>query len=308
MAPMLIVSNPRMVVAASRAGILGSFPTANPRGEGELEQWLTEIDDALDEAIANGENTAPYAPNLIVHRSNVRLQDDLEAILAHRPAVVITSVGSPADVLPALHGEGIQVWADVANVRHAQRAIEAGVDGLILLTAGAGGQTGYANPFSFVRAVRPMFDGVIAVSGGQADGWAIWGAQAMGADLGYMGTRFIATTEANAADAYKAMIVDSELDDIHLTNAFSGLQTNMMRKSMLAQGLDPAQFGIGPKSFHMEALTGKPNPDGPRRYRDIWSAGHSVSGVRDIADVAEVVDRIAEEYEQARDATRSTLP
>lgn len=307
MAPMLIVSNPAMVVAGCRAGVIGTFPTANPRGEGELERWLTQIEAELSEAAARGESPAPYVPNLIVHRSNVRLDDDLAAILAHRPAAVITSVGSPADVLPALQGEGIQVWADVANVRHAQRAIEAGVDGLILLTAGAGGQTGYANPFSFVRAVRSMFDGVIAVSGGQSDGWAIWGAQAMGADLGYMGTRFIATPEANAAEAYKAMIVDSELDDIHLTNAFSGLQTNMMRKSMVAQGLDPAEFGLAPRTFNMEALSGKQREGEPRRYRDIWSAGHSVSGVREVAAVADVVDRIALEYEQARAASRAAL-
>jgi nitronate monooxygenase len=305
-APMLLVSGPELVIAACRAGILGSFPTANPRGDGELERWLGRIETALAEPAADGATPAPYLPNLIVHRSNARLESDLAAIVAHAPVAVITSVGSPAAVIGPLHDAGILVWSDVASVRHAQRAIEAGVDGLILLTAGAGGQTGYANPFAFVRAVRGMFDGIVAVSGGQADGWALWAAQALGCDLGYMGTRFIATREANAAQGYKDMIVDSELDDIHLTNAFTGLQTNMMRKSMVAQGLDPEEFGLGPREFAMEALSGQA-PAGPRRYRDIWSAGHSASGVRDVASVAEVVDRLAAEYTEARAAAEVQL-
>lgn len=306
-APMLIVSGPELVIAACRAGILGTFPTANPRGDGELERWLREIESALAESAAAGQQVAPYIPNLIVHKSNVRLESDLSSIVAHAPAAVITSVGSPAAVVPQLHEAGIQVWSDVASVRHAQRAVEAGVDGLILLTAGAGGQTGYANPFAFVRAVRAIFGGVVVVSGGQSDGWALWAAQALGCDLGYMGTRFIATTEANAAPRYKDMIVDSELDDIHLTTAFSGLQTNMLRKSMLAQGLDPEDFGLGKRAFSMaETLSGKDAP-GPRRYRDIWSAGHSASGVRDVLSVADVVDRLAAEYAQARAASAARL-
>lgn len=305
-APMLIVSNPEVVIAACRAGVLGSFPTANPRGDGELEQWLRRIERELEAARAAGESPAPYVPNLIVHPTNVRLKEDLAAITAHRPAAVITSVGSPAHVVPMLHDAQIQVWADVATVHHAKRAIDAGVDGLILLGAGAGGQTGWANPFAFVRAVRRIFDGIIAVAGGQSDGWAVWGAEAMGCDLGYMGTRFIATHEANAEETYKGLIVDSELDDIHLTNAFSGLQTNMLRKSMLAQGLDPAQFGLGPMEFHMEQLAGAPRP-GPRRFKDIWSAGHSVSGVEAVRSVADVVDRIAQEYQDARAASLARL-
>ena len=310
-APMLIVSGPELVIAACRAGILGSFPTANPRGEGELDLWLTRIEDELARARDAGEQTAPYVPNLIVHKSNLRLESDLEAIIAHRPPVVITSVGSPAHVLPALQDAGIQVWADVASVRHAERAIEVGVDGLILLTAGAGGQTGYANPFSFVRAVRAMFDGVVVVSGGQADGWSLWAAQALGCDLGYMGTRFIATHESNAQPDQRQMIVDSELDDIHLTNALgNGLQTNMMRKSIVAAGLDPADYGVESRPFTgMGGLPGgAPAADAapaPRRYRDIWSAGHSVSGVKEVLSVAEVVDRLASEYQQARASTRA---
>jgi nitronate monooxygenase len=305
-APMLIVSGPELVIAACRAGVLGSFPTANPRGDGELDRWLTRIESELAQAAAAGLRPAPYVPNLIVHRSNVRLAADLATIIAHAPAAVITSVGSPAAVIGPLHDAGIQVWSDVASVRHAQRALEAGADGLILLTAGAGGQTGYASPFAFVRAVRAMFGGVVAVAGGQSDGWSLWAAQSLGCDLGYMGTRFIATAEANAAPAYKDMIVASELDDIHLTNAFSGLPTNMLRPSMTAQGLDPADFGLGPREFAMAALSGRPEP-GPRRYRDVWSAGHSASGVRDVRPAAEVVDQLAREYEQARAATKALL-
>jgi nitronate monooxygenase len=301
-APMLIVSGPELVIAACRAGVIGSFPTANPRREGELEAWLEQIEDALDTASADGEAAAPYVPNLIVHRSNVRLESDLASIVAHRPAAVITSVGSPAAVIPALHDAGIQVWSDVASMRHARLAIGAGADGLILLTAGAGGQTGSANPFAFARAVRSIFNGVIVVSGGQADGWTLWACRALGCDLGYMGTRFIATAEANAPATYKDMIVHSELDDIHLTNAFSGLPTNMMRKSMLAQGLDPSDFGLGPAEFVMERLASN-DTAAPRRYRDVWSAGHSVSGVRDVPTVADLVDRLAVEYALARAAS-----
>jgi nitronate monooxygenase len=303
---MLIVSGPELVIAACRAGIMGSFPTANPRGEGELQQWLAEIESALERLRSAGHSPAPYVPNLIVHKSNVRLEADLAALVAHAPAAVITSVGSPAAVVGRLHDAGIQVWSDVASVRHAERAVVAGVDGLILLTAGAGGQTGWANPFAFVRAVRAMFDGVVVVSGGQSDGWALWAAQALGCDLGYMGTRFIATREANASQAYKDMIVDSELDDIHLTTAFSGLQTNMMRKSMVAQGLNPDDFGLDRGGFNLEALTGR-SGQAPRRYRDIWSAGHSASGVRDVPSVADVVDRLADEYAHARAATMARL-
>lgn len=308
-APMLIVSGPELVIAACRAGVLGAFPTANPRGDGELEQWLTRIEAELAEARDAGEQVASYVPNLIVHKSNPRLDTDVASIVAHRPPAVITSVGSPAHVLPQLHDAGIQVWADVASVHHAERAMEVGVDGLILLSAGAGGQTGYANPFAFVRAVRAIFDGVVVVSGGQADGWSVWAAQVLGCDLGYMGTRFIATHESNAQPAQRQMIVDSELDDIHLTNMLgNGLQTNMMRKSIVAAGLDPSDYGIEARPFTGMGLGGKePSDNEPRRYRDIWSAGHSSSNVKEVASVAEVVDQLAREYQAAREATTGLL-
>ncbi|MGW5161366.1 NAD(P)H-dependent flavin oxidoreductase [Nonomuraea wenchangensis] len=297
-APMLLVSGPELVIAACRAGVFGSFPTANCRAEGELDEWLHRI------AAACGPDAAPCVPNLIVHRSNLRLDQDLDVILRHRPAAVITSVGSPAAVAPALRAAGIQVWCDVATVRHAERAIDAGADGLILLTAGAGGQTGNANPFAFVRAVRRRFDGIVALAGGQADGHALLAARALGCDLGYMGTRFIATREARADERYKSFVVESELDDIHLTNALSGLETNLLRRSLLAQGLDPAEFGLGPKRFSMTALEGREG-GAPKRWRDIWSAGHSVSGVLDVPSVAALVDRLAAEYAEAARTTHA---
>jgi nitronate monooxygenase len=300
-APMLLVSGPELVIAACKAGVPAAFPTANPREPGELERWLSRI---MEEC---GQDAAPYIPNLIVHRSNPRLEEDLKVILKFRPAAVICSVGSPERVSPALKDAGVQVWSDVASVRHADRAIAAGVDGLILLTAGAGGQTGTANAFAFTTAVRRRFDGLVAVAGGQATGRAILAAQVLGCDFAYMGTRFIATREANAAPGYKQFIVDSELDDIHLTDAFSGLQTNMLRKSMVASGLDPGEFGLGKAGkFGMEIL-GRGSGDSPKRWRDIWSAGHSVSGVRSVPTVAELVDQLAREYALARQETLAQL-
>lgn len=301
-APMTNVSNPELVVAACRAGVLGSFPTGNARTAGDLENWLTEIERELAAAQAEGESVAPVVPNLIVHRSNTRLEEDLAILVRHAPAAVITSVGSPTAVIPRLHDAGIEVWSDVANVHHTQRAIEAGVDGLILLTAGSGGNTGSANPFAFIRAARSMFDGLIAVSGGQSDGWALWGAQAMGCDLGYMGTRFLATAEAGAPQERKQMIVDSQLDDLQLVTTATGLQMNLMRLTMAAKGLDPAEYGPSAAQPANGNGVGKTPPP-----RDIWSAGHSVSGVADIVPVRVVVDRLAAEYAEARAASLAPL-
>jgi nitronate monooxygenase len=298
---MLIVSGPDLVIAACQAGVPAAFPTANPREPGELDRWLSRITEEC------GESAAPYIPNLIVHQSNPRLGEDLKTILKFRPAAVITSVGSPERVAPALKDAGVQVWSDVASVRHAERAIAAGADGLILLTAGAGGQTGTANAFAFTTAVRKRFDGLVAVAGGQATGRAILAAQVLGCDFAYMGTRFIATQEANADPRYKQFIVDSELDDIHLTDAFTGLQTNMLRKSMVAQGLNPQEFSLGKGGkFGMENL-GPASGDGPKRWRDLWSAGHSVSGVHSVPTVAELVDQLYAEYAAAQRETLGQL-
>src|SRR5215472_16778011 len=239
-APMFLVSGPALVKAACRAGVIGAFPTANCRTLEELEAWLGDIGQDLKRAAdESGRKPAPLCPNLIVHRSNPRLADDLAAVLRHEPEMVITSVGSPQPVMKPLKDAGCLVLADVASVRHAEKAVAAGVDGLVLLTAGAGGQTGWVNPFAFVRAVRSFFDGIVVMAGGMSDGQAIAAAEMLGCDLAYMGTKFIATRESLAKPAYKEMLVSAHLDDVKLTRAFTGLETNMLRPSIEAAGLDP---------------------------------------------------------------------
>jgi nitronate monooxygenase len=287
-APMFRVSGVDLVVAACRNGIIGAFPTANCRSVEELDAWLSVIRAAPA--------PAPWCANLIVHKSNPRAQDDLAVLLRHAPEIVITSVGSPSQVIAPLHDAGALVFSDVASVRHAERAIAAGADGLILLTAGAGGQTGWLNPFAFVRAVRRLFDGPLVLAGGIGDGQALAAAQTLGCDLGYMGTRFIATDESMAHPDYKKMLVDSNADDVLLTRAFTGLQTNMLRPSIVAAGLDPDHLPERGGIDVAEDLA----PDRPRRWRDIWSAGHSVSSVSAIVPVAELIASVEAEYEAAR--------
>jgi nitronate monooxygenase len=297
-APMFLVSGPALVIAACRAGVIGSFPTANCRTIAELDAWLAEIK-------AETAGAAPFCPNLIVHRSNPRLPDDLAAVLRARPEMVITSVGSPEGVMKPLRDAGCRVLADVASVRHAEKAVAAGVDGLVLLTAGAGGQTGWVNPFAFVRAVRQFWDGMVVMAGGMADGHAVAAAELLGCDLAYMGTKFIATRESLAKPEYKAMLVRSRLDDVLLTRAFTGLETNMLRPSIAAAGLDPddlPQRGAIDIAKDINAAAREQRAEGPdaKRWKDIWSAGHSVSGVADVPSVAELVERTAAEYRLAR--------
>jgi len=301
-APMFLVSGPALVTAACRAGVIGSFPTANCRTVEELDSWLTEISEAQKRsADETGRAPAPFCPNLIVHRSNPRVPDDLAAVLRHKAELVITSVGSPEPVLKPLKDAGCLVFADVASVRHAEKAVAAGVDGLVLLTAGAGGQTGWVNPFAFVRAVRAFWDGAVVMAGGMSDGQAVYAAQALGCDLAYMGTRFIATRESLAKDAYKAMLVASRLDDVKLTRAFTGLETNMLRPSIEAAGLDPDNLPVrGAIDIAKDINAAERERPDAKRWKDIWSAGHSVSGVADVPSVAELVQRTAREYGRAR--------
>lgn len=299
-APMFLVSGTDLVTAACRNGVIGAFPTVNCRSPEQLDDWLGDIETRLrrhgDET---GKPAAPICPNLIVHRSNARLEADLQVLLRHKPELVITSVGSPAPVLPALHDCGALVFADVASIRHAERAVAAGADGLVLLTAGAGGQTGWLNPFVFVRAVRAFFDGPVVLAGGIGDGHALRAAQALGCDLAYMGTKFIATAESMADARYKAMLVASSADDILLTKAFTGLQTNMLRPSIAAAGLDPddlpqrGAIDIG-KDIDIGARENR-----PARWRDIWSAGHSTSGVSAVLPVDDLVAQTMAEYRAA---------
>jgi len=285
-APMFLVSGTSMVIEASRAGVIGSFPTANCRGIDELDRWMTEITVALKE------DHAPYAVNLIVHKSNSRLADDLKVICRYRPELVITSVGSPEPVLEAIHDYGGLVFADVASMRHAERAAASGADGLILLAAGAGGQTGWANPFAFTRGVRAFFDGPIVLAGGIGDAQAVKAAEILGCDLAYMGTRFIATRESMAKHRYKDMITQCRLDDIKLTRAMTGLETNMLIPSLLAAGLDPDDL---PKRGSI-VIDKDINPDQPRRWKDVWSAGHSCQQVGDVPPIADLVERLVSAY------------
>jgi len=306
-APMFLVSGPALVKAACRAGVIGSFPTANSRTVEELDRWLADMADDLKRAAdETGRPAAPLCPNLIVHRSNTRVLDDLAAVLRHKVEMVITSVGSPEPVLKPLKDSGCLVLADVASVRHAEKAAAAGVDGLVLLTAGAGGQTGWVNPFAFVRAVRTFWDGIVVMAGGMADGQAIAAAETLGCDLAYMGTKFIATRESLAKDGYKEMLVKSRLDDVLLTRAFTGLETNMLRPSIAAAGLDPDNLPMRgsidiAKDINVSERD-RQNAEGPdaKRWKDIWSAGHSVSGVADIPSVAELIARTADEYAAAK--------
>ena len=296
-APMFLVSGVELVVAACRNGVIGAFPTVNCRSAEQLDGWLDEIEGQLQRySEARGKPPAPICPNLIVHRSNARLAADLQVLLRHQPEIVITSVGSPKDVLAPLHDAGALVLADVASIRHAERAVEAGADGLVLLTAGAGGQTGWLNPFVFVRAVRRFFGGPIVLAGGIGDGHALRAAEALGCDLAYMGTKFIATRESMADARYKDMLVASSADDIVLTTAFTGLQTNMLRPSIVAAGLDPDDL---PQRGAIDI--GKDIDIGARenrtaRWRDIWSAGHSTSGVTEVMPVDDLVARTIAEY------------
>jgi nitronate monooxygenase len=290
-APMFLISGVELVSAACASGVIGAFPTVNCRSPEELDAWLTEIETRLRDR-----NAAPICPNLIVHRSNARLGEDLKVLLRHRPEIIVTSVGSPAPVVRPLHESGAIVLADVATIRHAERALEAGADGLVLLTAGAGGQTGWLNPFAFVRAVRKFFSGPIVLAGGVSDGQALRAAQVLGCDLAYMGTKFIATRESMADERHKQMLVASSADDVLLTTAFTGLQTNMLKPSIVAAGLDPDELpargaiDIG-KDIDIAAREAR-----PKRWRDIWSAGHSTSGVTDVPAVAELVARTIAEY------------
>lgn len=297
-APMLHVSGVELVAAACRNGVIGAFPTVNARSSAQLDEWLADLTARLSAAPGP---TAPFCPNLIMR--SPRMAEDLACLLRHRVELVITSVGSPAPAIEALHGIGCLVLADVATLEHARKAIRAGADGLVLLTAGAGGQTGWLNPFAFVRALRAEYGGPLVLAGGISDGVALRAAQVLGCDLAYMGTRFIATRESLAEDAYRQMLVDASMDDVLLTRAFSGLPTNMLLPAIRRAGLDPATLDetVTPSTVaQMFGGSAHGNTgDGPRRWRDIWSAGHSVSGVRAVQSVDDLVAEVAQEFQRA---------
>lgn len=291
-APMTGVSGPDLVVAACRNGVIGSFPTHNATTVEQLDDWLGDISQRL--AAADGPRPAPVAPNLVVHPSNQRLAADLDRLVAHGTELVITSVGSPDGVVGLLHDAGCRVFADVATLRQAHKAAAAGVDGLVLLSAGAGGQTGHANPFAFVRSVREWFGGTVVLAGGIADGASLLAAEVLGADLGYMGTAFIATQQSLASGAYRDALVSATMDDVRLSDEVGGLPASLLGEWLDARGGGPVAAG----DFQQDRLVADP---------DVWSAGHSVSTVRDIPDVDTLVRRLTAQYDVARSGFRTSL-
>lgn len=299
-APMFIVSHPALVIEQCKAGIVGSFPALNARPQETLDDWLRQIRDALG-AYAEAhpdEPVAPFAVNQICHRSNPRLHADLEACVRHEVPIVITSLYPPSEVVDAVHAYGGLVFHDVINVRHARKAIAQGVDGIIAVCAGAGGHAGTLSPFALVREIRREFDGAIILSGCMTSGADILAAQAMGADLAYIGTRFIATEEANAVPGYKSMLVDCAAADVVYTSLFSGVPGNYLKPSVSAAGYDPDKLPEGDKAT-MDF--GKAEKDGPKAWRDIWSAGQGVGGVEDVLPTRELVLRMQREYDEARE-------
>ena len=292
-APMFIAGNPRLVVEQCRAGIVGSFPALNARPKEALDAWLTEIEQAL----AGQPDAAPYAVNQIVHKSNDRLAHDLEVCIRHKVPITITSLRAPNDVIPAIHAYGGIVLHDVISVRHAEKALEAGVDGLILVCAGAGGHAGTLSPFALIGEVRRFFDGPIVLSGAIASGDAILAAQAAGADLAYIGTRFLATPEASVPERYKDEILKSSAADIVYTDLFSGVHGNYLRHSVVSAGFDPANL---PRSDPAKMNFGSGSGAEKKVWRDIWSAGQGVGQIDRVMPVAEVVAQLAREYLTAR--------
>ncbi|HSM30429.1 MAG TPA: nitronate monooxygenase family protein [Woeseiaceae bacterium] len=298
-APMFIVSVPDLVVAQCTAGIVGAFPALNARPQERLDEWIRDIKARLATyAEANpGAPVAPFAVNQIVHGSNTRLMADLETCVRHEVPIVITSLRPPGDVVEAVHSYGGLVFHDVISQRHAHKAMEQGVDGIIAVCAGAGGHAGPLSPFALVKEIRRGFDGVIILSGAMSSGEDILAAQAMGADLAYIGTRFIATQEANAADAYKQMIVSSTAADIVYTPVFTGVHGSYLRGSIENAGLDPDNLPDPDPSAMDFASSIKSDA---KAWRDIWGAGQGVGNIDDILPTHDLVLRIEDEYRAAR--------
>jgi nitronate monooxygenase len=296
-APMFIVSGPELVIAQCKSGIVGGFPALNARPQEMLEEWILRIKRELAEfEAATGRKAAPFAVNQIVHGSNERLAHDVEVCIRQQVPVLITSLRPPEDVVKAAHSYGGIVLHDVISIRHAEKALEQGVDGLILVCAGAGGHAGTLSPLALVTEVRRFYGGTIVLSGAISTGRGILAAQAIGADLAYIGTRFIATQEANAKDEYKAMLVEHAAKDIVYTNAISGVHGNYLRPSLVAAGLDPDNLPDGGKD-KMNFAAGRRNR--PAAWRDIWGSGQGLGSITDVPPVAELVKRLRAEYAAA---------
>ncbi len=287
-----------MVINTCKAGVIGSFPTQNARTSEILDQWMSDITTALE----SDDKAAPWAVNLIVHPSYPRRDADLELILKHKPPIVITALGSPKDVVEKIHGYGGIVLADVINPRFARKAADAEVDGLVLVSAGAGGHTGYLSPFVFVEEIRQWFDGLIVLGGGIASGSAIHATQTIGADLAYLGTAFIPSEESLCQAEYKAMVVESNSEDIITSDAITGVKANWMKQSLINGGYDPDNMPAqGSIDF---ASNGADN----KRWKDIWAAGQGVGASKNIQPVKSIVDVLAKQYQHSVDRMKTLTP
>ena len=300
-APMFIVSNPDLVIAQCRSGVIGSFPALNARPEALLDDWLLRIKREL----AASPGAAPFAVNQIIHASNTRLEHDMALCIKHEVPLIITSLSAPTAIVPRVHAYGGQVFHDVISVRHAEKAIEAGVDGLILVCAGAGGHAGTLSPFALVSEIRKFWDGPIALSGAIANGAAILAAQAMGADFAYIGTRFIASSEANAVAAYKDTLVAATAKDVVYTPYFTGVHGNYLQQSIVAAGLDPNNLPHRDKS--VMNFSAADDGKSAKAWRDIWGAGQGVGSIDAILPAADIVAQLRSEYHAARNRLTQQL-
>ena len=294
--PLFIISNPQLVIAQCQAGIVGSMPSLNARPAAQLDDWLAEITETLaayDRAHPDAPS-APFAINQIVHKSNDRLDHDMEVCAKYKVPIVITSLGAREDVNQAVHAWGGIVLHDIINNKFAHKAVEKGADGLVAVAAGAGGHAGVKSPFALVQEIRQWFDGPIALSGAIASGDAVLAAQAMGADFAYIGSAFIATHEARASEAYKQAIVDSNSDDIVYSNLFTGVHGNYLAPSIRAAGMDPDNL---PESDPSKMNFGG---DAKKAWKDIWGCGQGIGAVTEVTSTAELVERLRREYQAAR--------
>ena len=297
--PLFLVSGPELVIAQCKAGIIGSFPALNARPQHVLEEWIVRIKTELAEYQKQNpdKKVAPFAVNQICHGSNDRLMDDMATCVKHEVPIIITSLRPPAELVEAAHSYGGLVYHDVINVRHAKKAAEQGVDGLILVCAGAGGHAGALSPFALLREVKEWFDGTVILSGSIGDGYSVASALALGADFAYMGTRFIATKEANADQGYKQMLIDSAADDIVYSSLFTGVSGNYLKPSIKNAGLDPDNLPDADKSTMNFGSGG--NTDA-KAWKDIWGSGQGIGGIKDDPSVEDLVTRLIEEYNQAK--------
>jgi nitronate monooxygenase len=303
---MFLISGPELALACCKQGIVGSFPALNQRTSEGFEEWLIQMNEELAAyRSANPEaKTAPYAVNLIVHRTNPRWQADLELCVKHKVPIIITSLGAASQVVEAVHSYGGVVFHDVTNQKHARKAAEAGVDGIIAVAAGAGGHAGTINPFVLVHEIREVFDGTILLAGGLSHGEDLLAAQAFGADLAYLGTRFINTFESQADEAYRNMIIEAVSGDIIHTPAVSGVPASFMRQSLEAAGFPMDKLNQAGEINYGEKL--KPIDDEAKAWKTVWSAGQGVSQIHDVLTVPELVSRLSEEYRNARERLLST--